>query len=85
LETSHDLHVEDWPPKKDALHGKLTNMKSSWKHPDGSPESIESPTWHEELLEELLDERRKRIAAGEARFINWETAKADIRATLESK
>jgi hypothetical protein len=60
-------------------------MKSSWKHPDGSPESIESPTWHEELLEELLDERRKRIAAGEARFINWETAKADIRATLESK
>jgi len=56
-------------------------MKSPWKHPDGALESIESPPWHKEIL----DERRKRIAAGEARFIDWETAKAEIRVTLEHK
>ena len=56
-------------------------MKTPWKTSDGALESVESPTWHEEIL----NERRKRIAAGEARFINWETAKADIRATVEGK
>ena len=63
------------------LHGKHTNMKTPWKTSDGALESVESPTWHEAIL----NERRKRIAAGKARFINWETAKADIRATLEGK
>ena len=56
-------------------------MKTPWKTSDGALESVESPTWHEEIL----NERRKRIAAGKARFINWETAKADIRATVEGK
>ncbi len=35
----------------------------------------ESPEWHREVLEE----RERRIASGEARFSDWEQAKADIR------
>ena len=35
----------------------------------------QSPEWHREVLEE----RERRIASGEARFSDWEQAKADIR------
>ena len=38
-------------------------------------EAIESPEWHREVLEE----RERLIASGEARFIDWEQAKAEIR------
>jgi hypothetical protein len=38
-------------------------------------EALESPEWHWEILEE----HERQIASGEARFIDWEQAKADIR------
>jgi hypothetical protein len=45
-----------------------------------SPESIKSPAWHEEIL----DERRQQIADGNARFDDWETAKVEIRNKVSS-
>jgi hypothetical protein len=45
-----------------------------------SPESIKSPDWHEEIL----DERRQQIADGNARFDDWETAKVEIRNKVSS-
>jgi hypothetical protein len=40
--------------------------------------ALESPEWHKEIL----DERRKKVADGTAKFQDWETAKADIRKKL---
>ena len=58
------------------LHEKLAAMEELWEDDLArSPESIESPAWHEEVL----DERRQRISDGKARFENWETAKVEIR------
>ena len=42
------------------------------------PDAVESPAWHKGIL----DERRQRLADGTSRFIDWETAKADIRNKL---
>ena len=63
------------PLKEMTLHEKLAAMEALWEDLARSPECIESPAWHEEML----DERRQRIADGKARFENWETAKVEIR------
>jgi len=53
-------------------------MESLWEDIFRSPDAIESPKWHKEVL----DQRRKRVAAGRAKFNDWETAKGDIRKRL---
>ena len=62
------------PLKEMTLHEKLVAMELLWEDLARSPESIESPTWHKDIL----DERRQRIAEGKAQFADWETAKAEI-------
>ena len=62
------------PLKEMTLHEKLAAMESLWEDLARLPESIESPTWHKDIL----DERRLRIAEGKAQFADWETAKAEI-------
>ena len=66
------------PLKEMTLHEKLAVMESLWEDLARYPESIESPTWHKDIL----DERHQRIAEGKAQFVNWETAKAEIRKKL---
>lgn len=66
------------PLKDMTLHEKLAVMESLWEDLARSPEAIESPTWHKDIL----DERRRRIAEGTARFVDWETAKTEIRKKL---
>lgn len=63
------------PLKDMSLQEKLAAMDSLWEDLARTPEAIESPAWHKDLL----DERRQRLAQGQSRFIDWETAKADIR------
>ena len=63
------------PLKEMTLHEKLAMMELLWEDLARSPESIESPTWHKDIL----DERRQQIAEGKAQFVDWETAKAEIR------
>ena len=63
------------PLKEMTLHEKLAAMEALWEDLARSPQSIESPAWHEEVL----DERRQRIADGNARFADWETAEIEIR------
>jgi hypothetical protein len=60
------------------LHEKLAVMELLWEDLSRSPESIESPTWHKDLL----DERGQRVAEGKAQFTDWETAKTEIRKKL---
>jgi hypothetical protein len=54
---------------------KLQTMEALWESLSADPAAIESPAWHEEELRE----RERKIASGEAKFIDWEKAKADIR------
>jgi hypothetical protein len=60
------------------IQEKLAAMESLWEDLARTPEALESPTWHKDIL----DERRQRLAEGKSRFIDWETAKADIRNKL---
>ena len=61
-----------------SLQEKLAAMELLWEDLARSPESVESPTWHKDIL----DERRHKIAEGNAQFEDWETAKAEIRKKL---
>lgn len=57
---------------------KLAAMESLWEDLSRTPEAIESPDWHKEIL----DERRQRVVDGTAQFEDWEKAKAKIREKL---
>lgn len=63
------------PLKDMSLQEKLAAMESLWEDLARTPEALESPAWHKDVL----DERRQRLAEGQSRFVDWETAKADIR------
>jgi hypothetical protein len=58
-----------------SLHEKLAAMESLWEDITRTPEAIKSLAWHKDIL----DERRQRLADGQSQFVDWETAKADIR------
>ena len=66
------------PLKDMTLEEKLAVMESIWEDLTRTPEAIESPAWHKDIL----NERRQRLTDGTARFTDWETAKADIRKKL---
>jgi hypothetical protein len=66
------------PLKDMTLHEKLAAMELLWEDLARSPESIESPIWHKDIL----DDRRQRVAEGKAQFMDWETAKTEIRKKL---
>jgi len=66
------------PLKEMTLQEKLAAMESLWEDLARTPEAVESPAWHKDIL----DERRQRLAEGKSRFIDWETAKAEIRKKL---
>lgn len=51
-----------------------------WSNKNGTGDSFESPRWYKTIL----DERRRKVIAGEARFIDWETAKANLRKHIET-
>jgi len=54
---------------------KLQVMEALWEDLSRHSDAFESPEWHRDVL----DERERRIASGEAQFSDWEQAKADIR------
>ena len=66
------------PLKEMTLHEKLAAMESLWEDLARTPEAIESPAWHQDIL----DERGQRLAEGKSRFTDWETAKTEIRNKL---
>jgi len=63
------------PLKQMDVREKLAAMEALWEDLSRTPEVIESPAWHREVLEG----RQKRVAEGKARYADWETAKAKIR------
>lgn len=71
----------DLPLKEMTLREKLAAMESLWEDLTRTPETFESPAWHDEVLEE----RRRRLSEGKSRFTYWETAKIDLRDKLSSR
>jgi nucleoside phosphorylase len=63
------------PLNEMSVEEKLETMETIWKSLSASPEGIESPAWHEEELRV----REARVASGEAKFIDWQEAKEEIR------
>jgi hypothetical protein len=57
------------------LPEKLQLMEALWDDLTRKPNELESPAWHEEVLEEC----RRRAETGEEQFSDWEAAKEDIR------
>jgi hypothetical protein len=60
------------------LQEKLAARELLWDDLARSPESVEAPGWHKDVL----DARRDRVAEGKAHFVDWETAKKDIRSKI---
>ena len=54
---------------------KLMAMEALWDSLRRNEEQIPVQEWHKQIL----DERQRQIDSGEARFVDWETAKARIR------
>jgi hypothetical protein len=57
---------------------KLRIMEALWEDLSRNSDALVSPEWHESVLKE----REERIASGQAEFVDWEKAKAEIRQRL---
>jgi len=60
---------------------KLYAMELIWDDLRNDPESVESPDWHREALEE----RGKLIESGKAEWIPWEEAKKRLKQARKVK
>jgi putative addiction module component (TIGR02574 family) len=63
------------PIDRMTIEEKLMAMEALWDNLCRNEAQIPVEDWHKELL----DERQRQIDSGEARFVDWETAKARIR------
>jgi hypothetical protein len=63
------------PLNEMSVEEKLETMEAIWENLSANPDQIESPAWHEEELRV----REARVASGEAKFVDWEKAKEEIR------
>jgi Putative addiction module component len=60
------------------LHDKLIFMETLWDGISRSEADLEIPNWHKDVL----DGREAMITKGEAKFIDWETAKKQIQDSI---
>lgn len=58
---------------------KLQTMEALWADLSKAEAEVESPPWHEGLLKEV----EVRVAAGQERIADWETAKRELRKRFE--
>jgi len=68
----------DLPLEKMTLADKLEAMELLWADISKRPADLPSPAWHREVL----DERRQFVAEGKLRFLDWDTAIAELREEL---
>jgi hypothetical protein len=60
------------------LADKLEAMELLWADLSRQPAALPSPQWHREVLHE----RRRGVADGTLRFLDWDTALTDLREEL---
>ncbi len=68
----------DLPLDSMTLADKLEVMEALWADISRRPTDLPSPAWHKDIL----DERRRLVADGKLRFLDWDTAIADLRKEL---
>ena len=68
----------DLPIDKMTFAEKIEAMELLWSELSRRPEQLPSPTSHKEIL----DQRRGLVATGKLKFLNWDTAIADLRKEL---
>jgi hypothetical protein len=73
LQVSMNLPLKDM-----TIEEKLAAMELLWDDLARSPEAVESPNWHKDIL----DERRQMVADGKTQFTDWNAAKSEIRKKL---
>jgi hypothetical protein len=61
-----------------SLEEKLRAMEALWDDLCRREEDVPMPQWHKDLL----DERQRLVREGKAKFVDWETAKKQIRERL---
>jgi hypothetical protein len=61
------------------LPEKLRLMEALWVNLSRNEAGLESPAWHENVLRE----RQDRVKSGDATFMDWETAKQQLRDRLK--
>ena len=66
------------PLESMSVEEKLQTMESIWEDLCRKSESITSPPWHKEVL----NDREESIESGEEKFEDWETAKKNIKKDL---
>ncbi len=60
------------------LADKLEAMETLWADISRRPADLPSPDWHKDIL----NERRRLVAEGKLKFLDWDTAIADLRKEL---
>lgn len=68
----------DLPLERMTLADKLEAMELLWADISRQPADLPSPDWHKDVL----DERRRLVAAGKLKFLDWDTAIAELRKEL---
>jgi hypothetical protein len=58
---------------------KLQVMEALWADLSETEAEVESPAWHADVLRET----EARVAAGEERITDWDTAKRELRKRFE--
>ncbi|MDA1050512.1 MAG: addiction module protein [Planctomycetota bacterium] len=57
------------------LADKLEVMETLWADLSRSPADLPSPDWHRDVLQD----RKHLVAEGQLKFLDWETAIAELR------
>ena len=65
----------DLPLEKMTLADKLEAMELLWADISRQPAQLPSPAWHRDVL----NERRRHVAEGKLKFLDWDTAMAELR------
>ena len=66
------------PIEQMTLEEKLRAMEALWADLSRHENQIESPAWHEQVLKD----RAARVRSGAEKFMDWETAKRELRHRL---
>ena len=62
------------------LADKLAVMESLWDNLSRCPADLPSPDWHREVL----GERKDLVSEGKLKFLDWETAFAELRSEIRA-
>ena len=57
---------------------KLRALEAIWADLSRREQELESPSWHESVLRE----RDERLSSGKESFVDWESAKSELRRRL---